>query len=211
MSDISQVPVLAVWRALGGPEPRRGRAPAWWRRSRDPNVSINAARNVFYDHVQNRGGGVVALVETVLNFSRAEALAWLERQGFIESRTLTHEQRREHAWRRGKANSLALDIARWRDALTVELNARKLAAVRAGDDEALAHSASLCNSLENGSPERIVREFIRHRASHPAEVARLIAGGETWEREIRRIAAEVVLMLARAAELESLGTCSMTR
>ena len=100
LNDFSQVRVLDVWRALGGPEPRRGRAPAFWRRSHDPNVSIDAERNVFYDHAQNRGGGVLALVETALDCSRPEALAWLEDEGFIEHRTLTRKQRREHAQRK---------------------------------------------------------------------------------------------------------------
>ncbi len=202
MSGLSQVRVLDVWRILGGPEPRHGRAPAWWRKSRDANVSFDIERNVFYDHVQNRGGGVLALVETALNCDRAEALAWLEGEGFIEPRTLTHEQRCEYARRRGKASSAALDIERWRCAFIVELNRRKPAAVKTGDDEALKHAASLCNVLENGSPADIVREFIRQRAGDPADVARFIALGEKRNYEDRWITAQVVLRLARAAESE---------
>ena len=84
MADLASVRILDAWRALGGPEPRRGRAPAWWRGSRDPNVKIDAARGIFYDHVTSSGGGVLALVETVLSCNRAAALTWLEDEGFIE-------------------------------------------------------------------------------------------------------------------------------
>jgi hypothetical protein len=114
---VSEVGILDTLRALGGPEPQRGRVPAWWRGSRDMNVSIDAEQNVFYDHVLNSSRGVLTLIKTVLNCGRAAALAWLEGEGLIEPRTLTPEQRRDHARRRGAARSLALDIESWRCAV----------------------------------------------------------------------------------------------
>ncbi len=201
MSRLSEIRVLDVWRALGGPEPRRGRAPAFWRGSRDLNVNINAERGVFFDHARSRGGGALTLVETVLNCSRTIALAWLEAEGFIEPRTLTDEQRCEHKRRKDKASSVAMEIERWRDAFTIELNARKLAAVKDGNDETLECAASLCNVLENGPPEDIIRAFIRLRAEYPAEAERFAALGEEREREARWISAKVVLMLAQSAEV----------
>lgn len=191
-----------VWSALGGGPLRGRRGKAFWRGGDGYSVALDAAKGTWYDFVAGAGGGVLDLVETALGYDRRAALRWLEAEGFIEPRTLTYEQRREHARRRGTASTVALDIARWRDAFTVELNARKRAAVEAEDDGALARAASLCNLLENGSPEAIVREFIRHRASNPVDAARLIGVGFNREQEAQRITAEVVL-LAQAVDWEA--------
>jgi hypothetical protein len=78
-------------------------------------------------------------------------------------------------------------------------------AIEAADDAALDHAASLCNLLENGSPTDIVREFIREREFAPGAVARLVEMGQQRDSEDRRITAEVVLLLARMAELEAPG------
>jgi hypothetical protein len=165
-------------------------------------VSIDTERGVFYDHVQNCGGGVMALVEIVLNCNRASALAWLESEGFIEPRRLTHEQRREHARRRDEATSAALDIAHWRIAFILELNTCKAAAAQTWNDVALGRAASLCNLLENGSPADVVREFIRQRMADPATVARFVALGQERDEEARRITTRVVHLLARAVGRE---------
>lgn len=201
--NLASLQLLDIWSALGGAPLRGKRGKAFWRGGDGYSIALDTAKSIWFDHRDARGGGVLALIETALGCDRRAALHWLEGEGFIETRTLTHEQRREHARRRDTAGTVALDIARWRDALTVELNARKLAAVEAEDDGALAHVASLCNVLENGAPEVIVRQFIRHQANAPADWARLIAAGQDREREARRIAAEVVFLLARAAVEDS--------
>jgi hypothetical protein len=199
---------LDVWRALGGGPLRGKRGKAFWRGGDGYSIALDTAKGTWYDHRDGRGGGVLALIETALGCSRAHALRWLEGEGFIEPRTLTLEQRREHAQRRATSGTVALDIAHWRYAFTAELNASKLAAAKADCDEALGRAASLCNVLENGSPQDIVREFIRHRANNPADVARLIAAGMKREQEARRITAEVVLLLARVAEWEDFRNAS---
>ena len=205
MTSLSQASIIDVWRALGGPEPKGRRAPAWWRDSRDPNISIDAERAVFFDHVHNSGGGVLVLVQTVLKCNRAGALTWLERQGFIEARTFTHEQQREHARRRGEVRSVAQDIAYWRHTFAEELNKRKVIAAAANDCEALGYAAALCNLLENGSPEDIIREFIRAQGAEPEGVARYVATGKQREFEDSRLTAEVVLLLARRVVVEASG------
>lgn len=113
-------------------------------------------------------------------------------------RPATHTERRVFAERRRAANDAAVDIENWRNAAIPEANERKLAAAHSGDIEALARAASLCHLLENGSPADIVREFIRQRASDPADVARLSATGRELDLEAQRIAAEAVLLLAAA-------------
>ena len=204
MSSFPHVPILEVWRALGGPEPQRGRAPAFWRNGDNPqSVTLSNEKGCWYDHRDNEGGGVIDLVQRARGCNRAVALTWLEGEGFLEPRTLTREQRTEHARRRDKASSAALDIARWRDALTLELNARKLAALEVWDEEALACAASLCRMLENGPSEAIVRKFIRQRANDPSDVARLIVASQERDLDAQRITAEVVLLLARVATGDS--------
>ena len=99
---------------------------------------------------------------------------------------------------------MAGDIEHWRDAYQIELNVCKLAALERGDDVALGRGASLCNVLENGPPEEIIREFILHRNCDPAEVALLIAAGAEREWHAGSITTEIVLMIARAAEMEGL-------
>lgn len=200
---LSSIHFADVWRVLGGGPLRGRRGKAFWRDGDGYSVALDTAKGTWFDHRDGHGGGVLTFVETVLGCDRRTALQWLESEGFIEPRTLTDEQRREYAQRRGKASTVALDIARWRSAFTIELNEGKLAAAKADNDEALARAASLCNALENGPPERVVREFIRQRASNPGDVARLIGAGLNHEHEAQRIMAEVVLLLARAATGDS--------
>lgn len=37
--DLASLSLLQVWRRLGGPQPRGARVPAFWRGSKDCNVS----------------------------------------------------------------------------------------------------------------------------------------------------------------------------
>lgn len=204
MPNLSSVHILDVWRALGGPEPKRGRAPAWWRDGDNPQaVSLNEEKGCWHDFREHSGGGVLALVKTVLNCDQATALRWLEGQGLIKGRTFTPEDRREYALRTEVAEAAAHAIENWRDALTLELNGRKLTAASRGDYAALAFVAPICNTLENGSAEEVVREFIRQQAGNPSEVARLVAAGQESALEGQRITADVVLLLARAAAEDS--------
>ncbi len=199
---LGELPILDVWRALGGGRLRGRRGQGFWRRGDSFSVALDPAKNTWYDHRDGRGGGVLGLVETVHGCDRRTALGWLEGQGFIGPQTLTREQRSEHAQRRATAGTVALDIAHWRSAYAIELNARKLTAAKGANDEALGRAAALCNVIENSSPEAIVREFIRHRTNDPAEMARLVAKGRNDEQEARRVTAEVVLLLAQAVERE---------
>jgi hypothetical protein len=92
----------------------------------------------------------------------------------------------------------------WRDALIPELNARKLAAVDAGDFVALEPAARLCKTLENGPAADVIRAFIRHRAADPQGAAEMITAGRERDTEARRVTWDVVFLLAAAAEREGL-------
>jgi hypothetical protein len=199
--------ISQVFVALGGNEPKRGRARAFYRDGDNRQaVSLNDAKGCWYDHRDGVGGGMFDLIQRVLGCDRAAALRWLSNfTGLpLEDQPASRRSRRAFAERRREARIEAEMIGFWRDALMPELNARKIAAVDAGDDQALARAALLCNVLEHGSPEDVVGEYGRHRAADPAEVTRFVALGRARNDEARRITADVVLLLARAAESEDL-------
>lgn len=201
---LENIPILDVWSALGGGPLQGRRGKALWRGGDGFCVALDPERNVFFDHRDGRGGGILELAEVALGCDRRTALEWLETNCGLDSRRpLSVNERRVFAERRLAASSFAEDITNWRAGLIPELNARKIAAVESGDDDALSRAASICNTLENGSPIDFAREFHGHRASDPADVERLIAIGQAYELEAQRIAAEAVLLLARAAGEDS--------
>ena len=72
---LKSVRISDVWRALGGPEPVRGRACAFYRDGDNPQaVALDDEKGCWYDHRDNVGGGVLDLVQQVQGGSRADAL-----------------------------------------------------------------------------------------------------------------------------------------
>jgi hypothetical protein len=203
MRGLSSIPLLAVWRRLGGAEPRRDRAPAFWRRSHDFNISLNLTRSVWYDHAAASGGGVLALVQTVRGCDRREAVAWLLAEGFLAVKTWSPAEKRKHVGDVATADAIARDILWWRDALIVELNSTKVRAFESLDYGRLARAAGLCHLLENGSPQAIACEFARQRRTEPGGVARLINIGRNRDAECSRLAYVAVAIVALAPKLET--------
>jgi hypothetical protein len=207
---IEQTRISNVWAALGGGELRRGRAVAFYRGGDDYNVALNDKIGAWRDFVTGDHGGILDLIIHVRGGSRGEAARWLAdmRGVTLDNSPWSQEDRRRYAERRRVASVTAGDIAHWRDVLIPELNARKLAAVEAGDFKALGPAAKLCHVLECGSPEEIAREFIKHRARNPKDTERLITEGRERDLEAQRTTAECVLLLASAAEREGLDAAA---
>jgi hypothetical protein len=200
MGDLSSVPILDVWRALGGPEPKRGRAPAWWRGGDNPQaVSLNEEKGCWHDFRDHSGGGVLALVETVLDCDRATALAWLEAERLIERRSFNRDERRGYKRQHQTASVVAREIEHWRAALAEELNERKVSAVEIGDYEGLEPAAQRCYLLENGAPVAVAWEFFGQRKRDPEGTARLIEAGRQFEDESRWFAAALIAARSKAA------------
>lgn len=162
-------------------------------RDRTPSLSI-------------RETGETVLVHCFAGCPQRDVIAALRERGLWpqpNGQQWSPAAKRQYARRGAEAQAAAEDVAFWRSALMPELNARKISALHAGDDDdALARAASMCHVLDNGSPADVIREFIRQREANPAEVRRLIAVGRERELEARRITAEVVLLLARVAARE---------
>ena len=96
--NLADIDILTVWRSLGGGPLRGKRGQAFWRDGDGHNVSLDAAKGTWYDHRDGRGGGVLALAETAVGCSRADALLWLTANcGLNSRRSFSHEQRTERA------------------------------------------------------------------------------------------------------------------
>lgn len=50
------------------------------------SFSVDLQKNVWNDHEDSTGGGVLSLLETYRGYSKAEAVEWLQEQGFLEKR-----------------------------------------------------------------------------------------------------------------------------
>ena len=120
--------IVAVWSALGGPEPRHGRGPAFWRGGDGHNVSLDQRRGVWYDHARGEGGGVIDLIDKVQGCDRASSLRWLASHlgvSLDDGRSVSGAERQEYAERRRRAEEEAQALADWRDAYLRELTQRR--------------------------------------------------------------------------------------
>lgn len=71
-------PISEIWMALGGEEPKHGRARAFWRKGDNPqSVSVSDAKGAWFDHRDGKGGGVLDLIQRVRGRTRSDALQWL--------------------------------------------------------------------------------------------------------------------------------------
>jgi hypothetical protein len=103
MHIITATTVTDVWLALGGPEPKRGRARAFYRNGENTQaVSLDDAKGCWYDHRDGKGGGLLDLIQLVLGRDRAGALRWLSNfTGLpLDDRPATRSERRALAERR---------------------------------------------------------------------------------------------------------------
>src|ERR1039458_1865723 len=70
------VKISEVYQALGGPELRGMRGPAFWRDGDGLNGSMDDSRGIWHDFTTGDGGGVLDLVVKVRGGNRADALRW---------------------------------------------------------------------------------------------------------------------------------------
>ncbi len=181
-------PIQEVIRGLGGPDLRGRRLRAWWRDGSRDSVAVDVRRGLWHDHATGDGGDAVDLVRVVLGLSMAEALAWLEREGYRQpARRLTTREITEQRRRREVEERRRIDIADYRRALDGVLDRLKLSAVEAGNDHALERAASLQYRLSM-TPAAVMTEML---ATDDARVAWLIAQG----REDRQHATEITRLV----------------
>ena len=114
---LDRVAITAVWHALGGGPLRHARGKAFWRDGAGWNIAVSEAKGVWFDHVESTGGGVLALIETVLGCDHRAAVRWLADHlgiGLDDRQPLSPAERRAYAQRRGHAESKAQELTDWR-------------------------------------------------------------------------------------------------
>ncbi len=115
---LSRVSITDVWLALGGRPPRHGRAPAFWRKTRDSNVALDDEKNCWFDHARDEGGGVLDLIIRARGGDRKQAAKWLKDYlGLPVDRTLSAADKRDYARRKSAAEREARELVAWRDDL----------------------------------------------------------------------------------------------
>src|SRR5215471_17975207 len=93
---LDEIPITEIWTQLGGAKLRGNesgqlRGIAFWRPKADGwNVAVDIHRNLWFDHRDGCGGGVLKLVQAARQCSEHRALEWLETfAGLTPSRPLT--------------------------------------------------------------------------------------------------------------------------
>jgi hypothetical protein len=111
---LTSIRISAVWTSLGGPPLRHSRGRAFWRNGDGYNVSLNDTKGVWHDHAHGGDGGILDLIQTVLQCDRAGAVAWLAETFNIPiegQRTFTPQERKRYARARHEAER----FLEWRD------------------------------------------------------------------------------------------------
>lgn len=90
MSDfnvpIEQIALKVLPEFLGEPNRALSSPGREWRWGKNGSVSVDCIKNVWSDHEDQTGGGVLDLLQSFRGYSKAEALQWLEKEGFVEKR-----------------------------------------------------------------------------------------------------------------------------
>jgi hypothetical protein len=119
---VSCVLISEVWLALGGRAPRKGRAPAFWRKTQDANVALDDKKGVWHDFARSEGGGILDLIQRVKGCDRRGATKWLkEYTGLPVDRPLSARDKRDYARRRAVGQREAEILLAWRNRLLTAL------------------------------------------------------------------------------------------
>jgi len=175
--DFAAVPIIDVWRALGGGELRRGRGRAFWRGGDGWHVAIAPDKGTWFDFSRGEGGGVLDLVERARGCDRAAAVAWLREFAGVPDEPMAPGARRVRAERRHLAERHGEDAELWAAGLKIELEARKRRADEEEDLWGLITSARRLYRVETATADQILSWYLAARRRDRKECQRLVQVG----------------------------------
>lgn len=197
--DVASIPILDVWRALGGGELRRGRGRAFWRGGDGWHVAIAPEKATWYDFSRGEGGGVLDLVERALGCDRTAAVAWLREFAGVPDQALAPAERRAWAERRRLTERHGEDAELWAAGLRIELEARKRRADEGDNLWGLITSARRLYRLEAAAADQILAWYLVARRRDWRECRRLVDVGRRDLVFSERLALLVVDFISEAA------------
>ena len=204
---LNQVGIVPVLLALGAPEPKGNRLPAWFRNGDGLSISIDTKKNCWFDFVAGRGGGIIDLVMVARDCSKSEALRWLEQNAGLDSQRLTHDERE----RRARAQRHAARVAQGAEDFVHGL---RLIMVRHRDEVAAAIIWFLKHDvdppaildlvrinraiayLDKLQPRELVQFYIGMGADDPKLQSQLVGRGRADRERAELVTSAVVELLA---------------
>jgi hypothetical protein len=190
------VKISEVYRALGGPELRGMRGPAFWRDGDGLNVSLDDSRGVWHDFRDDTGGGILDLIVHVRGGSRVDALRWAADLAGVplDDKPLFREDRARWARERRELER-ALPAARlWRHA-AIAMSEEVLAVMKAvffsGPSErinfdGLRDVTRLLSRLQRMDGPELVAEYGWWTEHHPGLTALMVRAAMAREASDRR-------------------------
>lgn len=184
MSNIAEIKraanIVQAWAALGGPKLRGNHGQAFWRNGDGYNVALDAERGLWYDHVANQGGDVVALVQTVRQCSFRDAIEWL-----ADFTGIDHISGPVH-YRRDADTGWLTDLkwaTYWK--IAVEAMAEDTLAALSCTHPDRRDITSLLRTIRLGDAS-LVEEYRRWRKRNPQFTAAMAKAGERSDARVQR-------------------------
>ena len=178
------VKISEVYRALGGPELRGMRGPAFWRGGDGLNVSLDDARGVWHDFRDDSGGGVLDLIIQARGGTRADALRWVaDLVGIpLDDHPLSPKDRARWAAERRELERNLPEARLWRRA-AIEMSEQLLDVMKAAffggpsdqiDFDGIRNTTKLLSRLRRIDGPELVTEFRSWMESHPGLTAGMV-------------------------------------
>jgi hypothetical protein len=178
------VKISEVYRALGGPELRKMRGPAFWRDGDGLNISLDDSRGVWHDFVTEQGGGVLDLIIQARGGNRADALRWAaDLVGIaLDDKPLSAADRARWAAEQRELRRELPKARYWRRA-AIEMSEQLLDVMKAAffggpsdqiDFDGIRNTTNLLSKLRRIDGRELVTEFQSWMESHPGLTAGMI-------------------------------------
>ncbi len=204
---VAATTISDVFVALGGDQPKKGRAKAFWRicANNPQAISLNDRKGVWFDHRDHVGGGVLSLIQHAHGCDRGRALRWLANFVGVPlgDRPMIAAQRRSYARAAAGADALAQRLADFANGLRIvteqdlKVLSDFLQMLDVDPTEMLNAMHQQMYILSIASPEEIVAIWCTIRRENPAAVAIEKIGHKDRE-DAATITEAIVHMLANS-------------